>query len=122
MDGRSLLPLMAGDTSTFPSPTRTPSWARAGRLRLPRRARPLDEVYVQYLGPRIPNTDTCEPTARDRALQPLFERPLRALATSTRPGGLEDNLKALKALTDKIGVCSGIKSRDPMPKSGVYCD
>ena len=36
--------------------------------------------------------------------------------------GLEDNLKALKALTDKIGVCSGIKSRDPMPKSGVYCD
>jgi arylsulfatase A-like enzyme len=119
MDGRSLLPLMAGDTSGFPADrTLVIEQGVCGY----RGVRDLDEVYVQWLGPRIANTDNCEPQleiehynlqADPYQLRNLYPAPNNAAADAE--GRLFSELETLRN-------CAGIEGRDPVPPSGAYCE
>jgi len=113
MDGRSMRPLVDG-SGGWPNP-------RAIGIEMGecdyRGIRYDRQVYFQYS--LLNQYDICEPIGEE--FYDLDEDPYQ-LENLEKAQGLEDNLKSLKELTDKIGVCSGIKNRDPLPTSGVYCD
>jgi N-acetylglucosamine-6-sulfatase len=119
MDGRSLLPLMGGDASTFPADrTLVVEQGVCGY----RGVRDLDEVYVQWLGPRIPNTDTCEPQLEIEHYN-LANDPyeLNNLYPATSNGSANAETRLFNGL-EALRNCAGVEGRDPAPASGFYCE
>jgi len=119
MDGRSLLGLVAGDTSTFPADRHL--MVEQGVCGY-RGVRNLTEIYVEYLGPRIEGTETCSPELQlehyDLAADP-FE--LKNLYPATSNGALEAQGRLFSHL-DALRNCAGVEGRDPLPPSGHYCE
>jgi N-acetylglucosamine-6-sulfatase len=119
MDGRSLLPLMAGDTSAFPADrTLLVEQGVCGY----RGVRDLDEIYVQYSGPRIPGTDTCEPQLEIEHYN-LTNDPYELNNLYPAPNGnVEDAEGRLFSELEALRNCAGVEGRDPLPPSGFYCE
>ncbi len=118
MDGRSLLGLMTGDTTGFgPDRTLLIEQGVCGY----RGVRDLTEVYIEHLGTRIENTETCNPELEiehyDLGADP-FE--LKNLYPATSNGVLEAQGRLFDELSE-LRDCSGVEGRDPAPPSGHYC-
>jgi arylsulfatase A-like enzyme len=119
MDGRSLLPLMTGDTSSFPADrTLVIEQGVCGY----RGVRDLDEVYVQWLGPRIADTDQCEPQLEIEHYN-LSSDPyqLNNLYPATSNGAAAAESRLFSEL-EALRNCAGVEGRDPAPASGFYCE
>jgi arylsulfatase A-like enzyme len=119
MDGRSLLPLMAGDTSTFPADrTLMIEQGVCGY----RGVRDIDEVYVQWLGPRIADTDSCEPQLEIEHYN-LADDPyqLNNLYPASSNGSAAAESRLFSEL-ETLRNCAGVEGRDPAPASGSYCE
>ena len=119
MEGRSLLPVMAGDASAVPADrTLVIEQGVCGY----RGVRDLDEVYVQYLGPRIANTDNCEPQLEIEHYN-LANDPyeLNNLYPATSNGTAAAETRLFNEL-ERLRNCAGIEGRDPAPPSGSYCE
>lgn len=119
MDGRSLLGLMAGDSSGFPADRHL--MIEQGVCGY-RGVRNLSEIYIEHLGARIEGTETCSPelelehydlTADPFQLQNLY--PATASPALDAQGRLFSHLDALRN-------CAGVEGRDPLPPSGTYCE
>lgn len=131
MDGRSLLPLLAGDAAQWPADR-----AVATELDLNKDAvQPGRGISCKFEGMRqggwlfvrhvsLPDLSTgaCEPADTielyDHVRDP-FE--LQNLAPS-RPGSHAATVEqGLSELSDQVSDCAGIEGRDPAPASGHYC-
>ncbi len=128
MDGRSLLPLLAGTKPEWPRDR-----AVATELRLNNEAvQPGRGISCEFEGVRqarwlfirhtsLPDLDsgTCEETdvgeLYDRVRDPYELRNLDGL-----PGAAAVKERLLR-LTEELADCAGIAGRDPEPESGHYC-
>jgi N-acetylglucosamine-6-sulfatase len=119
MDGRSLVPLMAGDASGFPADRHL---AVEQGVCGYRGVRNLSEIYIEHLGPRIPDTLSCEPQLElehyDLAADPYQ---LRNLYPAPSNGVLEAQGRLFSRL-EIVRNCAGVEGRDPPPASGHYCE
>jgi N-acetylglucosamine-6-sulfatase len=119
MDGRSLVPLMRGDSSGFPQDRHL---AIEQGVCGYRGVRNMTEIALEHFGPRIEGTEDCAPE-REYELYDLAGDPfeLENLYPGTSPAEIatEQRLFArLNALRD----CAGIEGRDPLPASGHFCE
>jgi hypothetical protein len=133
MDGRSLIPLLAGNAGDWPArraigtelhlsnesvqPGRGISCsfegARQGRF-----------LYVRHTSLPDLHTGACEPTdvqeLYDHVTDPFELRNL--LSPELGPAQHDEAIAAhMSALTDRLADCAGIRGRDPEPASGHYC-
>jgi N-acetylglucosamine-6-sulfatase len=119
MDGRSLLGLMAGDSTGFPADRHL--LIEQGVCGY-RGVRNLTEIYLEHLGPRIEGTTGCEPQLElehyDLAADPYQ---LKNLYPATSNAVLEAQGRLFSHL-DPLRNCAGVEGRDPLPASGNYCE
>jgi N-acetylglucosamine-6-sulfatase len=132
LDGRSLLPLVAGQNAAFP-----PDRALAVELkRIAQNAPVLGGRACTYTGVRTPRyayfhhtealnpqTRACEPVSDvewyDLAADPFQLASLDGAAPGTANGVTE---AALAERMRRLGDCAGIQGRDPLPPSGHWCE
>lgn len=132
MDGRSLLPLLAGREARWPRPRPLATEFEIGKDEIqPGRptscgyegARSGRWLYVRQTSVADPRTGVCEDSRfaelYDRAADPFELENL--LATRPREASVAEAEARMSALTDELAVCAGIRGRDPEPASGVYC-
>ena len=116
MDGRSLMPLIEGDAGEFPDP-------RGLALELNdcdyRGVRFGGQVYLEY--GIEDGSGGC--TKTDTEYYDLLEDPAQMENGFPAPGNSPDAeaIDRLRSMTVDLSDCSGIKGRDPEPKSGQYC-
>ncbi len=133
MDGRSLLPVLSGDSSAWP-----PNRAISQELALnnssvaPGRgisckfegARQGRWLYIRHTS--LPNlkTGACEPAAVPELYDEVKDPyELRNLASPTVKSDQRAKVaeRHMAALADQLSTCAGIEGRDPEPASGHYC-
>jgi N-acetylglucosamine-6-sulfatase len=119
MDGRSLLGLMAGDSTGFPADRHL--LIEQGVCGY-RGVRNLTEIYLEHLGPRIEGTPSCEPQLElehyDLVADPYELKNLYPATSST----VLDAQGRLFSHLDPLRSCAGVEGRDPPPASGHYCE
>jgi arylsulfatase A-like enzyme len=117
MDGRSLVPLLAGDPSAWP--------ADRGRVIEMRNCRysallANRELVVHHISvPKPQGKRGCE---RDQAFEryDLAEDPFQLRSRAQR---LNDVPEAIRRRLNRLKDCQGIEGRDPAPPAGItYCD
>jgi N-acetylglucosamine-6-sulfatase len=119
MDGRSLVPLMLGDSSGFSADRHL---AIEQGVCGYRGVRNLTEMAIEYLGERIEGTEDCAPE-REYEVYDLADDPyqLENLYPGITPLEIQTEQRLFGKL-NQLGVCAGIEGRDPLPASGHYCE
>jgi arylsulfatase A-like enzyme len=131
MDGRSLLPLLTGDTAAWPTDR-----AIGTELDLKKDAvQPGRGISCKFEGARqgrwlfvrhvsLPDLSTgrCEPADTielyDHVRDPFELQNLFPTPPGSRAAAVETHMAEL---SDQLAVCAGIEGRDPAPASGYYC-
>jgi hypothetical protein len=119
MDGRSLVPLMLGESSGFPQDRHLAiEQGVCGYVGV----RNLTEVAIEYYGARIEGTESCAPE-REYEVYDLAGDPfqLENLYPGTSPAELGTEERLFGRVND-LRDCAGIEGRDPLPPSGHYCE
>jgi N-acetylglucosamine-6-sulfatase len=119
MDGRSLVPLMLGESSGFPQDRHLAiEQGVCGYVGV----RNLTEVAIEYYGARIEGTESCAPE-REYEVYDLADDPfqLENLYPGTSPAELGTEERLFGRVND-LRDCAGIEGRDPLPPSGHYCE
>ena len=123
MDGRSLVPLLRGDTSAWPQDRGILIELRQGNPCRYEAIRTPGNMYAEYVEEVDPATGTCEPSTQ-KELYDLQSDPFE-LTNLDPPGGDTDPSSLeleLQERLEELRGCSGIQGRDPAPPRGRYCD
>lgn len=131
MDGRSLVPLIAGESGGWPQARPLATEFDIGKEQI-QPGRPTScryegvrdgrWLYVSHPSVPDPATGICEEAAiaelYDHRRDPFELRNLAGAQAGARAAQVEQRLSELTAT---LADCAGIEGRDPEPESGAYC-
>lgn len=129
LDGRSLLPLAAGeagwpaDRAILLESRRNTFDGQTCRYTALRRS---EQLYVEHDSVLDPRTNECKVSKRNGVVEryDLSADPFELENLHSSSPGSEDR-RIERELSDRLGAlssCAGIAGRDPRPESGAYCD
>jgi arylsulfatase A-like enzyme len=131
LDGRSLIPLIAGRADEWPNPRPIGIEFDIGKDEIqPGRptschyqgVREGDLVYVEHTS--VPDENG---VCQDSDITELYDRRAdpfeleNLVSTEAGAARIAAETERLSALTQELADCAGIEGRDPEPESGVYC-